>query len=537
MPALILYNGPIYTLNPDQPQVQAVAIRDGRVVAVGNEGKVRAAVSGPAEGINLRGRAVIPALTDAHVHLVWHALGRRSLRLDDIESFDVILTQIAEHAAKLPEGAWLQGGGWDHSRWGGRWPTAAELDAIVGNRPVLLSRKDGHTAWASSRALAIAGIDDTTPDPAGGSIRREKGKAIGILHEHAIDLVRRHIPEATEEERLDAIRDAFIEAHSYGMVGMHVPTGMRPGDGALSLTAVQKLRERGQLLQRCLMYIGIDGLDAALAMGVRSGLGDRWIRIGGLKLFADGPPGPETAEMLSHYEGRRHLGMPVTDVEEMNDMIERSIAGGLSVMVHAIGDAANRKVLNAIEAALGRLPDGTTAAPIPNRIEHCQILHPSDIPRFGQLGIVASMQPIHCTQDHEVATLLWGDRCVGAYAFRSLLQQGAVLAFGSDAPVESLNPWLSIHAAVTRQRTNGAPAGGWYPEQRLSVAEAIHGFTAGAAHAAGATHEQGRIAPGYLADLAVLSADPFKLDPSLLHTVGAEMTLLEGRVVWERTIS
>lgn len=534
MSALILYNGPIYTMDPGQPRVQAIAIRDGRVVAAGSEGKVRAAVSGPAEGINLQGRAAIPALTDAHVHLVWHALGRRSVRLDDMDDFDAVLQKIAEHAEKLPPGVWLQGGGWDHTRWGGRWPTAADLDRVVGDRPALLSRKDGHSAWVNTRALQIAGIDDQTPDPPGGAIRREKGQATGVFLEHAIDLVRRHIPEATEEERLDAIREAFVEAHSYGMVGMHVPTGMRPSDGALSLTAVQKLRERGQLALRCLMYVGIDGLDAALALGVRSGLGDRWIRIGGLKLFADGTLGSETAEMLSHYEGRRHLGMPVIDVEEMTDLIGRSIGGGLSVMVHAIGDAANRKVLNAIEYGLGQLPPGTVPAPIPNRIEHCQILHANDIPRFAQLGVVASMQPIHCTQDYEVADRLWGERNVGAYAWRSLLNSGAVLAFGSDAPVESLNPWLSVHAAVTRQRPNGQPEGGWYPEQRLSVEEAIWGFTGGVAYAGGASDEQGKLAPGYLADIAVLSDDPFKVDPSALHRIGAEITLLEGKVVWEK---
>jgi predicted amidohydrolase YtcJ len=234
--------------------------------------------------------------------------------------------------------------------------------------------------------------------------------------------------------------------------------------------------------------------------------------------------------MLAPYEGSSNRGIAVLSFDELRDAVRRSIHGGLAVMVHAIGDAANRKVLDAIEAAL----PGAPALRIPNRIEHCQVVHPNDLPRFARLGIVASMQPIHCTADMAIAEQLWGRRCAYAYAWRALLDAGATLAFGSDAPVESLNPWLSIHAAVTRQRPDGEPAGGWYPEQRLTVEEALRGFCSGSATAAGTAHEQGMIAPGMLADLAVLSADPFKIDPSALHTVRADMTMIEGRVIWER---
>jgi predicted amidohydrolase YtcJ len=552
MPVTILYNGPIYTLDPAQPRAQAIAVRDGRVVAVGSEGKVYGAVGGRAEAINLRGRAVIPALTDAHVHLIWHALARRTVRLDDVGDFDEALQRIATAARDLPPGAWLQGGGWDHTRWGGRWPTAEDLDRVTPDRPALLSRKDGHSVWANTRALEIAGIADDTPDPPGGTIKREKRRATGILQETAIDLIRRHVPDASDEERLAAIEEATAEAHSYGMAGMHLPTSMRPGDGALHLSDLQKLRERGRLRLRCLAYLGLDGLDQALALGVHSGLGDDWLRIGGVKMFADGSLGSETADMLEHYEGRRHFGLPVMPVEELNTCVRKAIHGGLSVCIHAIGDAANRKVLDAIEAALriedSRLKIEDSAAPgnlqssifnlqsstIPNRIEHCQVLHPSDIPRFARLGVVASMQPIHCTSDMETADRLWGERCTYAYAWRALKDAGAVLAFGSDAPVEPLNPWLGIHAAVTRQRPGGAPEGGWHPEQRLTVEEALQGFTAGAACASGMQRDLGTLAPGKLADLAVLSADPFKLRPSELHTVRAELTMIEGDVVWER---
>src|SRR6266545_3350529 len=327
MATILLYNGPIYTLDPAAPRVQALGIRDGRVIAAGSEGKVQAAVGGRAAPINLRGRAVIPALTDAHVHFVGYALSR------------------------------------------GRWPRAAELDALVPDRPVFLMRKDGHSAWANSRALALAGIADDTPDPPGGSIQREKKRATGVLFETALDLLRRHIPDTTQEQRLAATRAAIVEAYSYGMASVHIPPGLSSGDAARNLADLQLLHERGQIGLRCLVHLGLDGLDDALRLGIRSGLGDRWLRIGGVKMFADGSLGSETAEMLSHYEGRRHLGAAMMTTEELNDAVRRALAGGLAVTIHAIGDAANRRVLDAIEAAQMEISDqGVGNESTPSRI-------------------------------------------------------------------------------------------------------------------------------------------------------------------------
>jgi len=544
MSTIILYNGPIYTLDPAQPRVQALAIRNGRVLAAGSEGKVQAATGGRAEGINLQGRAVVPALTDAHVHFTWYGITRRQVQLDGVADVETALELIAARAAELPPGAWLIGSGWNHSLWGGQWPTAAMLDRVVPDRPVFLTRKDGHSAWVNSRTLELAQIDDQTPDPPGGTIQREKKKATGILLETALDLVRKILPEETQEERLSALQAAITEAHSYGMAGVHIPPTLHPGDGAHTLTDLQLLRERGQLRLRCLSHIGLDNFEDALRMGIRSGLGDRWLRIGALKLFADGSLGSETAEMLSHYEGRRHLGSQTIGTEELNDLVLQANRSGIAVIIHAIGDAANRRVLDAIERAQRMLSETDPNAleveskppklALPNRIEHCQVLHPRDIPRFAQLGVVASMQPIHATSDMEMADRLWGERAALSYAWRALKESGAVLAFGSDAPVEPLNPWLSVHAAVTRQRIDGTPPGGWYPEQCISVTDALRGFTVGAAVAAGTAHEQGTLMPGMLADLAVLSDDPFTINPTGLHSVRSELTMIEGEIVWER---
>lgn len=539
MPALVLYNGPIYTLDPNQPTARALLIRDGRVAAAGTEGRVQAAAAGTkAETINLQGRAVVPGLTDAHVHITWQGVASQEVRLGDAAELDEALGRVAARAAALAPGVWLRGGGWDHIAWGRRWPTRSDLDAVCADRPAILSRKDGHSLWVNSRALELAGVTANTPDPMGGQIQRDRdGEPTGILFETAMELVRTVVPAVTEAERLEGLRSAMREGLSYGLTSLHIPPGTNHENGPELMRDLQTLRARGELPVRCLVYLSQPGLEEAIALGLRSGLGDRWLRIGGLKLFADGSLGSESAEMLSHYEGRRHTGIATIEPELLDATIRRANLHGLTVMVHAIGDAANRKVLDAIEhaqadrAAVG---EAVPALALPNRIEHVQVIHPKDLPRLAQLGVIASMQPIHATADMETAEALWGQRCEYAYAWRSLQQSGATLAFGSDAPVETLNPWMGVHAAVTRQRPNGQPTGGWRPEQRLPVEEALRAYCVGPALASGEAAEKGCLAPGRLADLAVLTGDPFRSAPGELHAITAAMTLVEGKVVFER---
>jgi predicted amidohydrolase YtcJ len=535
MSTLVLYNGPIYTLTPELPVARAIAIRDGRVLAVGSEGRIQAATGGRAEMINLNGRAVVPGLTDAHVHIVWQGLVQREARLGGTATLEDALAIIADRAATLPDGAWLRGGGWDHIPWGGRWPTRADLDAVCPDRPALLSRKDGHSLWVNSRALALAGITATTPDPAGGQIRRDRdGEPTGILTETAMDLVRAVVPQYSDADRVDGLRIALREALSYGLTSVQAPPGTDAASAPEALRAMQTLYQRGELNVRCLAHLAAGYLDEAITLGLRSGLGDDRLRLGALKLFADGSLGSESAEMLTHYEGRRHFGLVVIEQPELLDIVTRAHNAGIAMIVHAIGDAANRRVLDAIAHAQQNASADAPALMMPHRIEHCQALHPADIPRFAQLGVIASMQPIHCTSDIETATELWGARCATAYAWRSLLDSGAQLAFGSDAPVESMNPWLGVHAAVTRQRPGGYPEGGWYPEQRISVAEALHAYCVGPAVCSGEADRRGTLAPGKLADLAVLTGDPFRCDPNDLHAITAAMTIVDGKVVFER---
>lgn len=540
MSTLVLYNGPIYTLDPGQPVARALAIRDGRIFAIGSEGRVQAATAGQrGETINLRGRAVVPGLTDAHVHIIHQGLTAREARLGAADSLEQAQAIIAERAAALPPERWLRGWGWDHIPWGRRWPTRADLDAVCPDRPAMLSRKDGHSLWVNSRALALAGISADTPDPAGGQIQRDRdGEPTGILVETAMELVRSVAPPLTEAERIDALQTALTEALSYGITSVHVPTATNHNTGPEAMRALQSLRARGELSVRAMVYIAQPDLEGALAMGLRSGFGDRWLRLGGLKLFADGSLGSESAEMLTHYEGRRHTGIATLEPELLEDLVCRANLGGISVAIHAIGDAANRKVLDAIaraQAARRELGLADAHLALPNRIEHVQVVHQKDLPRLAQLGVIASMQPIHATSDSEMADALWGPRCALAYAWRSLKESGATLAFGSDAPVESMNPWRGIHAAVTRQRPDGFPQGGWYPEQRLTVDEAMWAYCVGPAIASAEAGEKGRLVTGALADMAVLTGDPYRSAPAELHAITAAMTIVEGKVAFERT--
>lgn len=539
MSALVLYNGPIYTLDPARPTARAVLISGGRILAVGSEGRIQAAAAGMrATMINLQGRTVVPGITDAHVHISFQGQVGLEVSLGGAATLEDAQQLIAARAAVLPQGAWLQGWGWDHTAWGRRWPTRADLDAVCPGRPAALSRKDGHSLWCNSWALALAGITADTPDPAGGSIQRDRdGEPTGILTEAAMDLVRVAIPPLTEAERLDALRAALAEALSYGITSIHVPPGTNHASAPEVWRDLQTLRSRGELRVRSLVHIAQPDLAAAVSLGMRSGFGDSLLRFGGLKLFADGALGSESAEMLTHYEGRRHTGIATIEVELLEQLVREANVAGIAVAIHAIGDAANRKVLDAIEKAqAARAEQGEAAPPLacPNRIEHVQVLHQKDLGRLAQLGVVASMQPIHATADMEAADALWGPRCAYAYAWRSLLSTGATLAFGSDAPVETMNPWMGVHAAVTRQRPGGYPAEGWYPEQRLSVPEALAAYCVGPAIASGEAGEKGRIAPGMLADLAVLTGDPFRSAPGELHAITAAMTLVDGQVVFER---
>lgn len=525
--ALVVKRARIHRL--DRPVVAgALAIVNGRVAAVGTEAEVTAAVGDDVAAIDLRGRTVLPGFIDAHVHWASFSAQRRQLRLaPDLDLADVV-RMVGEAVALETGTGWLRGRGWDQSRWE-RWPCAADLDAVAPDRPVALTRTDGHVLWVNSAALAAAGVTANTPDPPGGRIERAAdGTPTGLLKENAMRLIQAVIPPPSPSERQAAMVDAWPEAWSRGITSCH---DMGLEDGTALFRDLAALRDAGELGLRFVWYLPVEQLTEAIALGLRSGLGDEWLRVGGLKLYLDGTLGSQTAELLEPYEGQPdNRGLATWDFEEYCDVVRRAAAAGLAVAVHAIGDAACRKALDAFAALSRENPRG---AQLRHRIEHLQLVHPADHGRLADLGVVASMQPQHVISDMALAEQYWGARVAYAYPWRSLLDRHAVLAFGSDAPVESLDVLAGIRAAVTRQTPLGDPPGGWQPFQRITAREAVAAYTTGAAWAGGQEWDVGCLAPGRCADLIVLDQDPLAVPAETLGHIHVLATMIEGVWVWQ----
>jgi predicted amidohydrolase YtcJ len=523
--SLVLTNGRIYTMDPARPTATAIVIRDGRILAVGGD-EMKSLLGGDGEWIDLNGRCVTPGLVDAHVHFQHFALSLRNVDLDGARSREEALARVAAFAGKEGGGdGWLSGRGWSQDAWPDRaFPTAADLDAILPDRPVFLSHKSGHAAWVNSHALRLARIDEHTSDPPGGQIQRDAaGRPTGIFFEDAIDLVATHILRPTPADVADAMRRAQAYCWSVGLTGLH------DFDGRDCFLALQMLRESGELGLRVVKNVPVYRLEHALGVGLRSGFGDDWLRIGGVKIFADGALGSRTAAMIAPYEGEPdNLGIVVTDKEEMLEKARQASAGGLSVTVHAIGDRANHDVLDVYEF-LRREERERKSPRLRHRIEHVQILHPSDLGRLASLDVIASMQPIHATSDMDMADRYWGDRARYSYAWRTMWDSGALVVFGSDAPVERIDPLPGIHAAVTRRRADGYPGpDGWFPPERLTMDETIRAFTTAAALTAGRENVQGSISPGKLADLTIFERDLFTIPADELLQVGIAATMVDG---------
>lgn len=522
---LILLNGDLYTMDPRQPRACALAVQCGRVLAVGSE-ELRCLAGPDTRVIDLEGRCVLPGLTDSHIHLMEYALGLQQVDLGGCASLEEMLGRVAARAAKTPPGEWVQGRGWDQEQWPQpRFPTAADLDRVVAHHPVVLTAKSGHALVANSMALQRAGINAESPDPPGGCIVRDPaGQPTGLVLEKAMDRVLAAVPQPDDEAVAEALPAAFERAWRVGLTAVH------DMDDLHAFGALQRLWAQGRLRLRVVKYLPVEALEQVLALHLRAGLGDAWLRIGGIKVFADGALGTRTAAMLEPYEGEPdNPGILTIEPEALQDLARRATAGGVGLAVHAIGDRANRIVLDALEQARTGLPPGS---PVRHRIEHVQLLHPDDLGRLATLGVVASMQPVHATQDAPTADRYWGARSALAYAWRSLLDTGAVLAFGSDCPVEDLNPFLGLHSAITRTRPDGYPGPeGWYPQQRITAEEAVRAYTWGAAYAAGLEDQLGSLTEGKLADLVVLDRNVFTCQPDATAQTRVVGTMIGGEWV------
>jgi hypothetical protein len=520
----VVFGARVYARGHLAETAGAIAVRGGRIIAIGTDGEGRVWADAARASTDLGGRTVLPGLIDAHIHLQHYALFLQQLDCET-PTIEACLHKVAQQAATMPPGEWILGHGWNRSVWD-RDVTSADLDRVAPHHPVFLTSKSLHAAWASTAALDLARVGSSTPDPPGGVIARDpSGRPTGILLEAAAQLVRRALPAMTPE----AIAEALLEAQDrLWRLGL---TGVQDFDGATCFRALQVLHQNGKLGLRALKNLPFDLLGQASELGLQSGFGDAWLRLGNLKLFADGALGPRTAALLAPYlEEPDNRGMLLLDTDDLLEAGMQAAAAGFGMAVHAIGDRAVRTALDAFE----RLRSFEAAHALParrHRIEHLQLTDPADMARPAALHIVASMQPIHATSDMQMADRYWGDRVRLAYAWRSQLQAGAVLAFGSDAPVEDPNPFLGLHAAVTRQRTDGAPSpDGWTPGERLTLDEAIRSYTFGPAYCAYVEGQQGALALGSFADLLVLDRDPLRAPPAELARLRSVGTMTGG--VW-----
>jgi predicted amidohydrolase YtcJ len=500
----------------------AVVVRAGRIAAVGAAAALEPATTDMPR-MELPGTTLTPGLTDAHIHLVEWALARREVDLTDAASPAAAAAAVAAFAAGSP-GDWVRGRGWNPHRWGGATPDRALLDALVADRPVALQSHDMHACWVNGAALARAGIDADTPDPDGGRIVRDAdGRPTGLLLENAARLVADRIPAPALEDAASAVEDAQHALHRVGVTAVHSFPGIhvRVPD---PLHVLERLAARDRLGLRVLQHLPLERLDDAILLDLRSGAGDA-IRIGGVKMFLDGALGSRTAWMDQPYSDGPGCGMRVMDPADFRAAVHAAAQHGIASVVHAIGDAA-------VALAFEVLTDpALPPTALPHRVEHVQCCPDRALARVAAPGIVCSVQPAHLITDWPVVDRCWGpERASRTYAFRSLLDAGATLAFGSDAPVEPVDPRLGLFAAVHRTDLDGLPAGGWHPRQRLSPAEAFAGYTTGAARAAGLNDGSGTLTPGAPADLVAWDGDPFDdaIDPRRLRAVA---TIVAGRVV------
>jgi predicted amidohydrolase YtcJ len=521
----------IWTLDSARPTAEAVAVKDGVIVAVGPEEEILALARRETVVHRLKGAFIYPGFVDAHCHLL--SLGLQLDRLDLVgtSSFEEIVKKVRAKTEEAAAGEWILGRGWDQNDWQDpHWPSKEELDRVSPANPVYLRRVDGHAAIANSKVLEIAGIDAGTPDPAGGKIIRENGKPTGVLIDRAMDLVKDFIPQPSVETKRKALLRAADLCMSAGLVGVH-----EAGVTGENLNLYRQMADSGEMP----FYINamVDGEDSTLVQILEAGPEIRrggMLTIRSVKLYADGALGSRGAALLEPYSDEPdNSGLLMMDTDSLATFTENALRHGFQVCVHAIGDRANRVVLDAYERAMKAT--GVEGDKARLRDEHAQVISPPDIPRFGSLGVIASMQPTHCTSDMPWAPDRLGPvRIHGAYAWASLIEGGAHVAGGSDFPVESHDPLLGFYAAVTRQDTRGNPPGGWSPEERMTREQALAIFTLGAAYAAFEEDVTGSLEPGKRADMTVLSRDIMQVEPSEILDTEVVMTIVGGRILYEQ---
>ncbi|HEY8563821.1 MAG TPA: amidohydrolase [Pyrinomonadaceae bacterium] len=524
---LIVVNADVRTMDKTNPKAEAFAVIGGRIVALGTAAEIRRLAGANTKTIDARGKLVLPGFNDAHVHFLDGGAGLSSVDLRDAKTPAEFVARIRDFAAKTPKGRWILNGNWDHENWTpNALPTAALIDAATGDNPVFLNRLDGHMALANSAALKLAGIDKNTKDVEGGEIVRDAdGNPTGVLKDAAMNYVYKVIPPFTFAEKMEYLQAATDYAASLGV------TSVQDMSAGADVGVYQELLRQGKLKTRVYAVSTLSDWQRWQRAGVRAAFGDSMLRVGGLKGFSDGSLGSTTAWFYDAYlDSPNSKGLAADEMPKMYENVAGADKANLQIMVHAIGDRANDEVLKIFE----RVAAENGARDRRFRVEHAQHLNDGLIRRFASGKVVASMQPTHAIDDGRWAhKRLDAKRLKGTYAFRSLLDAGAVLAFGTDWFVAPLDPLLGIYAAVTRRTLDDKNPNGWIPEQKITVEEAVRAYTSGSAYAEFQENAKGTLAVGKLADFVVLSADIFAIDPVQIRGTKVLTTVVDGRIVYE----
>jgi predicted amidohydrolase YtcJ len=527
----VLHNINGYSItNQGLIKFDAFAMQDGKILSVGNHSEIILAYSS-ATSIDGQGRTVLPGLIDAHAHVMGLGSSILNVNVMGIRTLDETLQMVLDYAAQYPDLAWIQGRGWNQVLWPeNSFPTSADLDRAESERPVFLIRVDGHAGWANSAAMRIAGITRDTPDPDGGTIiKDENGEPTGVLIDLAQNLVEKHIPSPTKAEMRLALEASLNEMKSMGLTGVH-----DAGVGVTDFELMKEMADQGKMTTRIYGMISGAGetFDELSKNGPVIGYADDRLFLRSVKLYSDGALGSRGAALIEDYsDDPGNSGLLFATEEEFTAMIDKVVQAGYQAGIHAIGDRGNRVILNAFENVQQTRGDQG----LRHRIEHSQIVNLDDISRFKELNIIASMQPTHATSDMNMAEDRLGPvRILGGYAWRTFLNQGTVIAAGSDFPVELSNPFHGLYSAVTRQDHEGMPVDGWHPEQRITREEALHGFTLGAAYSGHMEDIVGSIEPGKWADFIVIDRDYFTVPDSEIWQIEVLESWLAGQKVYSK---
>ncbi|PKN87897.1 MAG: hypothetical protein CVU46_02830 [Chloroflexi bacterium HGW-Chloroflexi-8] len=525
----ILYNARIYTMDQENPFVEAIAIRNSKIIAIGSNEEILNLANDQFQKINIDGKTILPGFSDSHIHLNYYSKSLTQVDCETISKADC-LERIRARVNQTEPGKWIIGHGWNQNNWPEGYGTIDDLDQISTEHPIYLTAKSLHASWANSKALELAGIDLNHENPPNGIIgKNNEGNLNGLLFESATQLIEKIITAHSVNQIAQNLEIAQKELLKYGITSVH------DFDGADCFSALQKLEREARLKIRVLKSIQLDNLEAAVNIGMATGFGSDYLRIGSVKLFADGALGPQTAAMISPYENSStNKGVLSLSSDQIFDYGKLASQSGISLAIHAIGDMANMMVLQGFE----RLRSYEQEMKLPHlnhRIEHVQILTKEIVGKLSDLDLTASVQPIHLISDMEAAEKYWGSRSMYAYPFHSLLISGTNMVFGSDSPVESPNPFLGIYAATTRRRLDGAPGeNGWFPEQKISLLQAINAYTRAPAYLAGWKSYKGRISPNEQADLIVLPEDIFNISPDKIKNLLPQATMVAGQWVWQK---